>query len=307
MPKRHPIPAKIERDILFASDHTCCVCKTRWKDVQIHHLDSNHSNNQASNLAVLCLDCHSRVTGHRGLGKSFSKAEVTLYKRSWERQVATSRQIHQPLRKTPVELINQIDVIICDILACAESNVKRAKESLNLIWELHLWRGNEALDKRIIQGLEHLALMVGLSYPKLADHVAETIWLMCCHFIGPKDVPLGRGGKVRMLKCIDALKTLLTFSCGHSRKKYAINKISKQALEFFEMGIWYRQEDISRSVVRAFRDALKECYEGKKLEYRAGRNTLLKHLKSADNILNKHRPKWGRLTQEIKTVREQYC
>lgn len=78
---RKSIPKGIESEILFLNRHTCCVCHVKEKDVQIHHIDEDNSNNDVLNLAVLCLDCHSKVTGRRGLGKSYSVLELTRYKR----------------------------------------------------------------------------------------------------------------------------------------------------------------------------------------------------------------------------------
>ena len=50
----------------------------------------NPGNNDSDNLAVLCRDCHSRVTGDEGLGRRYSKLEVKKYKRSWEAHCAAS-------------------------------------------------------------------------------------------------------------------------------------------------------------------------------------------------------------------------
>ena len=57
--------------------------------MQLHHIDGDPSNNGEMNLAVLCLDCHSRVTGDEGLGRRYSQAEVRLYKTRWEETCRT--------------------------------------------------------------------------------------------------------------------------------------------------------------------------------------------------------------------------
>src|SRR2546422_6233881 len=51
-----------------------------------------------SNLAVVCLDCHSRVTGARGLGQSYRPGEVRKYKRTWERRLEARRQDRKSTR-----------------------------------------------------------------------------------------------------------------------------------------------------------------------------------------------------------------
>lgn len=92
---RMAIPTRTEAEVLFLSDHTCALCTTRYKDVQIHHIDGNPSNNASANLVVLCLDCHSRVTGRRGLGKAYSLGEIQRYKRHWEARVRAAREAHR--------------------------------------------------------------------------------------------------------------------------------------------------------------------------------------------------------------------
>lgn len=82
---RTPIPKETSEKLLYKNRHTCCVCREFRKHVQIHHIDSNSSNNESENLAVLCLDCHSLITGNEGLGRSYSQNEVKLYKNSWEK------------------------------------------------------------------------------------------------------------------------------------------------------------------------------------------------------------------------------
>src|SRR5437016_3495748 len=83
---RPKIPDTVANALLVANRHTCCICNVAHKHVQIHHIDSNNSNHDPSNLAVVCMDCHSRVTGDEGLGRRYSEEEVREYKRQWELQ-----------------------------------------------------------------------------------------------------------------------------------------------------------------------------------------------------------------------------
>jgi hypothetical protein len=78
--------------LMFQNRHMCCVCHELRKSVQIHHIDEDPSNNDWENLAVLCLDCHSRVTGDEGLGRRYSVQEVILFKNGWEQQCAAFHQ-----------------------------------------------------------------------------------------------------------------------------------------------------------------------------------------------------------------------
>lgn len=81
---RPPVPPEVAAEVLAANLHTCCICRQARRHVQLHHIDGNPANNDETNIAVLCLDCHSRVTGDEGLGRSFAPNEVAIYKTEWE-------------------------------------------------------------------------------------------------------------------------------------------------------------------------------------------------------------------------------
>ena len=49
----------------------------------------------AENLAVVCLDCHSLVSGSRGLGKKYKPGEVRRYTRAGEKFVEGAEQFFQ--------------------------------------------------------------------------------------------------------------------------------------------------------------------------------------------------------------------
>ena len=292
MPRRPPIPSSMKAEVLFRNDHICCICRIKGKDVQIHHIDDNHNNNHIDNLAVLCLDCHSQVTGRRGLGQSYTPGEVRRYKRAWERKVQEARGVHQPNIRYQKELISQIDIIVCEILA-SEKNVSRANELLDVLYELNLWRGNRKLTGKIVEGLGHLALMTGLGAPRLAPLVAEKLWQLCWHFVGPDDVPMNKQDAGLVLDCVDCLRTLAEFNSmvGHGRK--ATTTVAEQLENFFEVGLWYSRKRIVNAVLRAYKEALKECYEDSgNIEFRFGRQTLRRSLKRSKQTLLEQQPNW---------------
>jgi len=84
MSLRPPIPPPISDELLFKNRHTCCICHEPRKHVQRHHIDGNKYNNEISNLAVLCTDCHSIVTSDSGLGIKYTIGEIYRYKSEWE-------------------------------------------------------------------------------------------------------------------------------------------------------------------------------------------------------------------------------
>jgi hypothetical protein len=90
MNRRSAVPQATADALLVANRRACCICHER-KQVVIHHIDENPSNHAPDNLAVLCLDCHGRVTGNEGLGRRYTEAEVKGHKRAWEEVSARSR------------------------------------------------------------------------------------------------------------------------------------------------------------------------------------------------------------------------
>ncbi len=290
--KRRPkVPVSIEAEVLFKSNHICCICRTKGKDVQIHHIDGNKSNNNPANLAVLCLDCHSQVTGRRGLGRSYTPSEIRKYKRSWEQYVQDTRKVHKPQIRYRKELISQIDLIICEILGCRTNN-PRSEELLDLLYELHIWRGNQEIDKKIIEGLHHLALMSGLGSPKLASLVADKLWEMCWHFVGPDELPMKKQGLQQILDCISALSLLAKFNCefGHGRK--ALDSIMYNAENFLEMGLWYGKKRIVNAILGSYDFALKACYYKGKLEFKYGPPALRRSIRRLKKLLADEQPTW---------------
>jgi uncharacterized protein YcgL (UPF0745 family) len=84
MSDRSPVSESVAVQVLADNQHTCCICRTPNLHVQLHHIDEDRNNNGSANLAVVCGNCHSRVTGDEGLGRKVSHAEVAEFKRRWE-------------------------------------------------------------------------------------------------------------------------------------------------------------------------------------------------------------------------------
>ena len=85
---RVPIPTAIAAKVLVAHDRTCCVCQERGKRVQIHHIDEDNTNDDETNLAALCFDCHDLTMIKGGFGRSLDAAQVTRYRHEWVARVA---------------------------------------------------------------------------------------------------------------------------------------------------------------------------------------------------------------------------
>lgn len=289
-PARIRIPVRIEDELLFLADHTCSICTTRYKDVQIHHIDGDPSNNNAANLIVVCLDCHSRMTGRRGLGRSYGRGELLKYKRTWEARVRAGRNSHRSVTgQRQKQLISQIDIIVCEILAC-ERDIKRASQLLDLLYELSLWRGNRQVTSSIVEGLGHIAVMAGLGIPRLSGKVAETLWKVCWHFVGPDRVSMGKGDLVLVLECVDGLRTLAEFNCMMGHGRGAATTIAGQLENFFRVGLWYKSRRILNAVTRALEEARLGCYTGPRIDFMPGLSSLRRSARKMRRELIREQP-----------------
>ncbi len=75
---------KIENDVLFEHDRTCCVCRNiHDKFIEIHHIDGNHENTDKCNLAVLCKQCHTETLIQGGIFRKLNPELVTKYRDEW--------------------------------------------------------------------------------------------------------------------------------------------------------------------------------------------------------------------------------
>jgi len=89
--KRLEIPGSLAARTLFLADRTCCVCRTRGKPVQIHHIDDDPGNNAENNLAVFCFDCHRETQIRGGFDRKLDCDQIILYRDDWHSMVALQR------------------------------------------------------------------------------------------------------------------------------------------------------------------------------------------------------------------------
>jgi hypothetical protein len=296
---RLPVPTDLADEVLYRNDHTCCICNEPRKHVQIHHIDGNPNNGSMANLAVVCLDCHSRVTGVQGLGRRYGSGEVRRYKSAWEQIVLYRRSKYKPpTRAVQRELIGQIDVIICEILAAP--NKARTKELLEILYNLHIWRGTAQIDGQIIEGFGHLAVMSGLGMPALARELARKVWEFCWHFVGPHHVKMDRIGSSFVVRCADVVGSLVTYNCLMERHLGALRASLDTAENLFDTAISYKNDKIAIAVLKAYVEGLKACESGETHEFPRGGKALRKSARVLVRKLRDSGLKWPKVDRTLR-------
>jgi hypothetical protein len=147
---RPKLPSTLERSVLVSNKHCCCVCQGDGygKEVLIHHIDGDNSNNIESNLAVLCL-VHASMAdagltkGKLGAGKKLKPDSVRQYKSIWQRKI----KLEQQHRKEAISLRakNQLEILYKfeihktkNFILSLKNKDKRIKESFDYFDQLVL-------------------------------------------------------------------------------------------------------------------------------------------------------------------------
>jgi hypothetical protein len=248
------IPRPIEASVLFDNDHTCCICNEKGKDVQIHHIDGNNHNNDPSNLAVLCLECHSKATARRGFGRKYSPLEVEKYKRNWEFAVKERRKLLR--QHVPRRTKNWVEIETARIVyeLAATKNMERAKEILGLLDLYDIFERNSsfALDQLhdvvpFISGPGKRALV--------AEHVLHYFW----HLPGPEYVKIKDKDTKDLKRAIRFLEWMGTFEATTTRAPGPIRVSLDSLAEIFKTANLYAKRELQDAVMKAIKAIRKDA------------------------------------------------
>jgi HNH endonuclease len=124
---RTPIPENIAAEVLFRHNRTCCICNEPGKAIQIHHIDGNPSNNSASNLAVVCFDCHNDTQVSGGFGRKLNAATLMQAIESYRVGLALASRTERPLDWAATQ--NNLGAAL-ETLGARESGTARLEEAV---------------------------------------------------------------------------------------------------------------------------------------------------------------------------------
>lgn len=254
MPDRPSIPQKIVDNLMFVNDHSCCLCREKGKHVQIHHIDGDVSNNNPTNLAVLCLECHSKVTGNEGLGRRYAPGKIVQYKKTWE-LAAKGKLVGKRIAREPRnKAMSYFELTACEILAMDDGD-SRIREKIGTLYQLNTVTG--CTDK-ILDCLFHLAIQSSMSQKETAKMLWELIYQLFWHFVGPDAIAFRKNDVKRLEQGIDLLGTIGQFNGEFSKDIEVIKAVCDNLYNVFEIAVWYDLEKVGISVVNKL-EKTKEC------------------------------------------------
>jgi hypothetical protein len=249
---RNKIPKTKEAEILFLNRHACCICHDKNRDVQIHHIDGNNSNNNISNLAIMCLDCHSKVTGKRGLGKRYSELEVKRYKQEWETVV--KKEFRLPLLTKSKEVpkiekqlfIYEIKRMIYQMISADDFKKDYFDKGFETLWNISLL---EDIQKETIEQLQYAFSLTAISQTNKPIALANALPQFFNYLVGPREIKLRKSDEKNILEAVETIEFCHNMSV-EQNKKYKILKSFKTCLsDFIQISIRYKNPKIFRKAI----------------------------------------------------------
>lgn len=71
-------------------------------NLEVHHIDGNHNNNELENIQLLCPNCHSYTENYRG--KNVNTGKIKVSEEDFVKALQESNNISQALRKVGLSL-----------------------------------------------------------------------------------------------------------------------------------------------------------------------------------------------------------
>lgn len=278
MTQRTSVPSKLQRLVLVKNKHCCCICQKDGygKEVIIHHIDGNNSNNIISNLAVLCL-IHasmadaSLIKGKLGSGKKLSPDEVKEFKRIWERKTEEEGKIQRaaPLpdyRKRQLETLYHFEIHSTKnkILSYKESD-PRVEEGFEYFDQLVIedFVSGLKIRKILLDAYSHMTYQ-SIQTNDLTKRLAKSLWGLFLHLVGPHYVKIMSEDKKLFKESVDNLKTLGEWAAEFSSKKSTLEEVCSIIHDFAEIATWYDLSTEKRRISRMLTEMLKSCDEFEK-------------------------------------------
>lgn len=236
------------------------MCRDKGRDVQIHHIDGDDTNNTVENLVVVCLDCHSRVTGPRGLGRSFSPEEVKKYKVNWESMVKKRRNAiiapHPSIGRLEKELLRfEAKRQVYEL--SATSDVERAKEILEFLDNLNVLEFDKT--SYVLDQFKSIAPFMQNS--KISSLVAEYVPHYFWHLPGPEDMKIGKHDIANMRNAVDLVIWMAKLESWTSGNPLSMQSFVKSLSELFETAESYGLLDIEKEIIQGVKSVKQETSE----------------------------------------------
>lgn len=269
---RKKLPSSLERCVLVKNRHCCCICQSDGygKDVLVHHIDGNNSNNVESNLAVLCLIHASQADaglkkGKLGSGKKLKLDFVRQYKKIWEKKIELGLQHRKeilPKRdKRQLELLYKFEIRKTkNLILSLKDRDGRIKEAFDYFDQLVLEEFISGIEIRkvLLDAYSDIALftMDAIEMPK---RLAKSLWGLLLHLVGPDKVSISSKDKKIFSECIKIFETIGEWAGEYNGGIPVLRAVCKEMYEFAEIATWYSLVSEKKNLFAVFGKIHKAC------------------------------------------------
>jgi hypothetical protein len=253
--RRRPIQGTVADELMFRNRHTCCICHDSTKHVQIHHIDEDPSNNRIENLAVLCLDCHSRVTSDRGLGRRYTGEEIRKYKREWESLNVSALETQSALDEVEAGVLRgSMSQLMVPAIALTEA--ERRVEALEQIEPYYIYLGmrKEALEA-ITTILYGSVWGDALVTAECAERIHHLFWALP----GPEHIAIDDDDIVDLKKAIHQLDWIAEHATEYMRSSEVMRSLCTSILYLYDVAVAYSKSELGLALLGVVENALSAC------------------------------------------------
>jgi hypothetical protein len=269
---RRKLPSSRERHVLVKNRHCCCICQGDGygKDVLVHHIDGNNSNNVESNLAVLCLVHASQADaglkkGKLGSGKKLKPDFVRQYKKIWEKKIELGLQHRKeilPMRdKRQLELLYKFEIRKTkNLILSLKDRDGRIKEAFDYFDQLVLEEFISGIDIRkvLLDAYSDIALFT-IDAIEMPKRLAKSLWGLLLHLVGPDKVPISSKDKKIFSECLKIFETIGEWAGEYNGGIPVLKAVCQQIYEFAEIAKWYNLVSEKKNLFAVFGKIHKAC------------------------------------------------
>ena len=253
--RRRAVDQETVDELMFRNRHTCCICRDSSKHVQVHHIDGDSSNSHIDNLAVLCLDCHSRVSSDEGLGRRFTTGEVRKYKREWE-SLNLSKLEAKPKIDEVQAAILRADISRLMVEAISLSDAQRRLEALEQIetYSIYLGMQEEALEAMT-------TILVGSVWgdAKITAACAERMHHLFWGLAGPEHVAIKARDEAILKKAINDLEWIGERATEYMRSTDVMRGLCTSILYLYGIVAAYSKSELGMALLSVVEKTLQAC------------------------------------------------
>jgi hypothetical protein len=253
--RRRPIDQKTVDELMFRNRHTCCICHDSSKHVQIHHIDEDRSNDAFDNLAVLCLDCHSRVSADQGLGRRFTTGEIRKYKREWE-SLNLSKLEGESVTDEVEAAVLRADISRLTVEVISLADTQRRSEALEQIETYHVFFGMRDEALKAIS-----TILVGSVWgdAEITAACAERISHLFWGLPGPEHVAIKQKDEAALKKAIHELEWIGEHATEYMRSIEVMSRLCTSMLNLYDVAAAYSRSRLGIALLSAVEKTLHAC------------------------------------------------